>query len=428
MNARTPLRQALRDCRLPTPEHPAAAPRARSRCYALSVATVLSSGLAACGDSGNSSLVASPQANGPTGFVYVAATATDSGPGAVLQYSVGPDGSLAPQSSPSVPAGTDPMGIAADPSGRYVYVANAGERTISQYAVGAGGGLMELSPATVSFPASTSGGGDYSVTIDPSGHYLYVVVSPFAATSGPSPAFIAQYSIGSTGLLSPLAPASIALSTVATGALTIDSIGRHAYLGGGLSGVVLQFSIGSNGTLAPLALAGVAADEPVGVVLAPRSDTAYVLGRCVDTLCDGEVSQYLIDSDASLNPRVSTTLTGSHILPVDMLLSASGSSAYLLATVMGVDRSSGSLYSYAIDASGALVPQGTLDAGAAPVAEALNGSNLYVLTSDALASPPNGSGGHLAHFTLGSGGTPSEMDATAIAGRNPTAMALVVAP
>ena len=49
----------------------------------------------------------------------------------------------------------------------------------------------------------------------------------------------------------------------------IDSIGHHAYLGGGASGVVLQFAIGSDGTLSPLALAGVAADNPTGVVLAP---------------------------------------------------------------------------------------------------------------------------------------------------------------
>jgi DNA-binding beta-propeller fold protein YncE len=430
MKARNPARQGLRDRRPSAPEHPptAAAPRAVSRWCALSGAIVLSSGLTACGGAGTGSLVTSPEGNGSTGFLYVASSATDSGPGAVLQYSIGPDGSLTPQSSPSVPTGSDPMGLAADPSGRYVYVANAGDQTITQYAVGAEGGLTELSQAAVSLPPRISQGGDFSVSIDPSGHYLYVVVSPFAETFVPSPPFIAQYSIGSTGLLTPLAPASVNLPTVAAGALAIDSIGRHAYLGGGVSGVVLQFSIGSDGTLTALALAGVAADEPVGVVLPPRSEMAYVLGRCVDTACDGEVSQYLIDSDASLNPRLSTTLAGSHIIPVDMVVKASGSSAYLLTNFMGVDTNSGKLYPYAIDTSGALVPQGELDTGSAAVAEALNGSNLYVLTSDALASPPNGSGGHLAHLTLGSGGMPSEVDGTAIVGRNPTAMALVIAP
>jgi hypothetical protein len=113
---------------------------------------------------------------------------------------------------------------------------------------------------------------------------------------------------------------------------------------------------------------------------------------------------------------------------VNMVLNASGSSAYLLTTSMGVDTSSGLLYAYAVDASGALVPQGQLATEFAAVAQALHGSDLYVLTSGALSRAPKGSGGSLARFTLGSGGAPSEIDATAIAGRNPTAMALVVAP
>jgi DNA-binding beta-propeller fold protein YncE len=386
----------------------------------------LSVALAACGDSGNSSLVTSPATS--EGFLYVAAAATDAGAGAVLQYSIGPNGAPSALNVPSVPAGIEPMGIAADPSGRYVYVSNAGDQTISQYAVGAGGSLTGLSPAAVSLPASTSQGGNFSVSIDPSGHYLYVVVSPPGETFVASPAFIAQYSIGSGGQLTPLTPASVTLSTVASGALVIDSLGHHAYLGGGISGVVLQFSIGSGGTLSPLPLAGVAADDPTGVVLAPRNEVAYVLGRCVDTACDGQISQYLIDSDSSLNPRLSTTVVGSHIIPVEMVLNASGSSAYLLTNFMGVDTNAGKLYAYTIDTSGALVPLGELDVGSAAVAAALNGSSLYVLTSDALAHLPDGGGGHLAHLSVNSAGLPGETDATAITGRNPTAMALVVAP
>ena len=55
---------------------------------------------------------------------------------------------------------------------------------------------------------------------------------------------------------------------------------------------------------------------------------------------------------------------------------------------MGVDTKAGKLYPYGIDTSGTLVPQGELDTGSAAVAEALNGSNLYILTSDALAMIP----------------------------------------
>ncbi len=400
------------------------------RPLALASAIVLSTGLAACGGSGGGNLLSSPGEHSPSpeGFLYITAAATNGSPGSVFQYSIGADGSVTPQSVSSVSAGTNPMGVAADPSGRYVYAVNGDDHTISQYAVGADGGLKALSPAVVSVPLSPSQGGGFWVSIDPSGHYLYVVTSPLGPTFVAAPASIAEYSIGGGGLLSPLTPASLTLSTLAAGPLVIDSIGRHAYLGGGASGVVLQFSIGFDGTLSALALAGVAADDPTGVVLAPRDEAGYVLGTCVDSPCNGQVSLYLIAPDSSLNPRVSTTVTGSLILPVDMVLNGSGSNAYLLSDFVGVDTNSGRLYQYAIDGSGTLVLQGELDTGSAAVAEALNGSHLYVLTSDARAAPPNGSGGHLTHFTVGAGGLPSELGTTRITGQNPTAMALVIAP
>ena len=95
---------------------------------------------------------------------------------------------------------------------------------------------------------------------------------------------------------------------------------------------------------------------------------------------------------------------------------------------MGVDSNTGKLYPFAVDGSGALALRGEIDTGAAGVAEALNGNNLYVLTSNARAAPPNGSGGHLARFTLSSTGMPTAVESTPITGQNPTAMALVIAP
>jgi len=366
------------------------------------------------------------QAPSSSGFLYVAAAATNGASGLILQYAIGADGSLAPLNVTSVPAGTDPVAIASDPAGQHVYVVNSADHTISQYSVGAGGGLTPLSPAVVSIPMSPSQGGGFWVSIDPGGHNLYVVTSPPGPTFAPAPALIAQYAIGTGGLLAPLAQASVTLTTLASGPLVIDSIGHHAYLGGGLSGVVLQFSVGSDGTLTSLALAGVAADSPTGVVLAPRGEAAYVLGRCVDTACDGEISLYATQPDGSLNPRLFTTLTGSHMIPVDMAVSGSKSSAYLLTNFMGVDTNSGKLFPFAINSDGTLMPQGEIETGSAAVAEALNGNNLYILTSNASVVSLNSSGGHLARFTLTGSGTPTEIDTTSITGQNPTAMALAI--
>ena len=78
--------------------------------------------------------------------VYVT---SDTPTGAVLQYTVGPNGALMPASPPAVPAGAFPLGIAIDPDGKTVYAANSGDNTISQYTVGSGGRLTAGSPATV---------------------------------------------------------------------------------------------------------------------------------------------------------------------------------------------------------------------------------------------------------------------------------------
>lgn len=401
-------------------------PNSAMRAVVLASAIVLSSCLTACGGSGNEDLVSPPAEKGSArGYLYVAATATTAGPGAVLQYAIGGDGSVMPLSVPAVPAGADPQAIAADPAGQYVYAVNGGDSTISQYAVGAGGALMALSPAVVSVPVAASQSGNWWASIDPSGHYLYVVTSPPGPTSVASaPAVIAQYAIGTGGQLTPLTPASITLPGLASGSLAIDSIGSHAYLGGSSSGVVLQFSVAPDGALAALPLAGVAADDPTWVVLTPGDQGAYVLGTCVDADCDGEVTLYMVAADSSLNPRVFTTLTGAHIRPVDLLLNSSGSRAYLLANFMGVDTNSGKLYRYTIDSAGALASQGELDTGSAAVAATLNGNNLYVLLSDARAMPPNGSGGHLLHVSV-AGGALSDVDSTRISGVNPTAMTVV---
>jgi 6-phosphogluconolactonase (cycloisomerase 2 family) len=84
------------------------------------------------------------------------------------------------------------VGITIDPSGHYVYVANAVDGTISQYNIDSiSGGLATLTPATV--PA---GNGVSAVTVDPTGKYLYATIRG-AAT-------IQQFNIGAAGALTPM--------------------------------------------------------------------------------------------------------------------------------------------------------------------------------------------------------------------------------
>jgi len=396
--------------------------------FRIAVCAALGS-VAACGGTGSGA------AGGdglPAVYAYVTTADVDDRavPGAVYQYSIGSDGSVAPLSIASVPTGVTPTGVVSDPSGRYVYVANSGNATISQYAVGTGGGLVALSPAVVRIAGPFQFAG-FALSVDPGGQFLYVVGSP-RDPPGPT-ASIAQYSIQSDGTLASLAPASLTLSVSASGPLAIDPGGRYAYLPGATNapgGLVSQFSINSDGTLTPLTPASVAATQgTIAVTIAPSGQTAYVISTCIDTACDGQIEPYTIGADGTLTQTGVVTLTGTHVNPVEMVTDNSGSSVYLLANAMGVDTNAGAVYQYTIDSMGALVADtpASLTVASGAVAGSTNGSNLYALSANAIGFASGlPQGGHIDHYGIGSGGLLTPVGTTAVAGSLPTSMTLLV--
>jgi 6-phosphogluconolactonase (cycloisomerase 2 family) len=371
----------------------------------------------------------------PPGYAYITSgSAGGTQSGAVYQYAVGADGSLTPLNTASVPTGLIPTSIVSDPSGRYVYVVNQGDATISQYVVGSGGGLAPLSPTVVNIAAPFPAIGAYAASIDPSGRFLYVVAVPLPLNPPVPSASIAQYSIGAGGTLTSLTPAYVSVPAAAMGPLAIEPSGQYAYLASATSaagGQVSQFFIGNDGTLAPLTPAVVAVTRtPNGVAIAPSGQTAYVLSSCIDTACEGQVAQYTIATNGTLTATGSTTLTGGHVIPVGMVIDASGSSAYLLTNLMGVDTNIGAVYGYAINSAGDLVPDTPPSVGVASgaVAEAAYGPNLYALSANArgFASNPQ-PGGHVDHYAIGPGGRLSAAGTTTLAEGFPAGITLVTA-
>ncbi len=398
------------------------------RLVSLLAVVIVPGGMTSCGGSSNGVEASPPQLRAGYAYVTSADVQGRSVPGAVYQYMIGSDGSLTPLSVGSVPAGVAPTAMISDPTGRYIYVANLGDATISQYAVGAGGGLTALSPAVVSAAAPLLAAAGYSLSVDPNGLLLYAVIDPHSPATSAS---IAQYSIGGDGTLTPLNPAFVNLSAAASGPLTIDPSGHYAYLAGNIGGLgqIAQFSIGMDGTLSPLVPAVVSATPTVvGVTLAPSSPTAYVLSSCVDNACDGQVAQYAIGVDGALSPMGGVILTGNHVNPVKFVIPDSGSSAYLLTNLMGVDTNTGAVYQYSIDSAAGLVPDTppSLPVASGSVAENVYGQNLYALSANAVGtasgSPP---GGHIDHYAIETRGQLSAVGTTAVAGSLATAMALV---
>jgi 6-phosphogluconolactonase (cycloisomerase 2 family) len=396
-------------------------------CLSLLALGMLVGCVAACGGAGT---MPTTGASG-SAFVYVVSQGAPNAllQGAVYQYAIGADGSLAPLATSSVATGTKPVAIASDPEGHFVYVVNSGDATISQFSVGSGGLLSPLVPATVSISGAILGGTVFTgINVDPSGRFVYV------AERAPDPAptaTIAEYSIGNNGALTPL-PTPVQLVAAFAGSLAIDPNGQFAYLGGitaVANAAVSQYSLAANGALAPLVPPTISeTTNVIGVYVVPSSRAAYVLQACIDALCDGQVVQYTVGADGNLAATGNTAITGSHVNPVALLTNNSGSNAYLLANFMGVDTNQGSVLQYSINAQGALV-QGSppsLPVTSGAVALSSFGSHLYALSSNAIgqaSGPPPG--GNIDNFTIGSSGTVSNVGTSVLTAGFPVAMTVV---
>jgi 6-phosphogluconolactonase (cycloisomerase 2 family) len=114
-------------------------------------------------------------------------------------------------------AGSGAISAAADPFGRFVYVANAFDNTVSQYAISVDGKLGTIMVNTFPVPTVPAGTQPQSVAVDPSGRFVYVVNRGPKGGSGS----ISQYAIGPEGALSMLSTA-----TVGGGASFITTAGR----------------------------------------------------------------------------------------------------------------------------------------------------------------------------------------------------------
>jgi 6-phosphogluconolactonase (cycloisomerase 2 family) len=167
-------------------------------------------------------------------------------------------GALTPLNPPTVPTGFPyPGGITVDPTSSYAYLSNINGKSISEYAIGADGTLSSLNPASVA-----AGTEPVFLAFDPTGKYAYEAnyTVDFSNAAGT----VSQYAVGTGGQLMPLAPATVVAGT-GPGWIAFDPFGKYAYvvnLGNGtLPGTVSEYAIGTGGdlTLIGTALAGVKA-------------------------------------------------------------------------------------------------------------------------------------------------------------------------
>ena len=191
------------------------------------------------------------------------------------------------------------MGAAATATDRaYAYVMNFEDGTISAYSLGASGNLVPLSP-----PITATSARPLGIAASPDGRSLYVTHFP---ATGSSVGAISQYDIdAATGALTPKTPASVAAVGLPVN-LAVSPDGRSAYVADtgsvpGGPGVLGQFDLDpQNGRLTPKTPAIAATGPlPIGIAVSPDGRSVYAGSNW-----DGKVYQYDVDGvNGTLVPK-----------------------------------------------------------------------------------------------------------------------------
>jgi hypothetical protein len=217
---------------------------------------------------------------------------------ALFQFNYAPDALLTPMSTPSLalplsgPTEIAGTGIATDPSETNLYVAAGG---VSQYAIGAGGALTPLSPASV---AVGPAGAALNLAVSADGTSVYV--------TDPGDGYIAQFTRQANGTLVPQTPPNVPTVVDADDIVLFQSAdaGSFAYVlaqGGGNadagSNTVYQFTVNATGGLVPNAppTATLLGSECLGLAIDPIDEFVFV--GCVG---DSTLRIYSIGANGTL--------------------------------------------------------------------------------------------------------------------------------
>lgn len=198
-------------------------------------------------------------------FLYVALNGP---PDRVAAFSIAPDGALTPVPGSPFPTGLNPVTVAVGGEGRFLYVANFGADTISVFAIGSNGAL-----SPVGAPAPTQDGPS-SLAFSPNGQFLYV--PNFGSGS------VSAFSVGGDGTLTSLgAPTAIGgvFPANAPGAAKVAPDGAHLYVARRQGNLINAYVILPSGLLSPVAGSPFPALSPESLAFSSEGATLYSAAR-----------------------------------------------------------------------------------------------------------------------------------------------------
>ncbi len=271
----------------------------------------------------------------PSGkFIYVANFGSAIASGNVSAYTIDAStGALSEVAGSPFAAGTQPVSVAVEPSGRFAYVANNVSGNISAYRIDATTGALTSIGAAVA-----AGFRPNAITVDPSGKFAYVAnfIGDFSGN-------VSAYTVDAgTGALSEVAGSPFAAG-LDPQSVTVDPLGRFAYVANRQSANVSAYTIAA-GTGALQEIAGSPFAGGIQLFVDPSGRFAYVA-------TGGNVLAYTINTSTGALAGIGAFAAGTS--PYSVTVDSSGKFAYV------ANRGGNDISAYAIDpVSGALVSVG----------------------------------------------------------------------
>ena len=229
------------------------------------------------------------------------------------------------------PTGISPTTVLVHPSGKFAYIANAGEADISLFKIESSGALTEVTPRT------PTGKNPASMVMDAAGSLL------FAANTGSNT--VTAYSIDSgSGTLTPsaAAPALTGFSPVRLG---IAPSGKLLFVANQGSASISGFAVDSSGGLTPVPHSPIPVGKgPNWIAFDPSGKFLYVA-----SLLEGDFSGFTVDSaSGALTPMngspYGVVTSSTSITPLTSLV-VDSSGKYLYVT----NQSGNNVYAFTID-------------------------------------------------------------------------------
>jgi len=238
--------------------------------------------------------------------------------------------------------GSGPQSVVIHPSGKYLYVANAGqgEDDISLFDINSDGTVTEITPRTA------SGSLPFFLAMDPGGAYLYC--------ANVNSSSVSVYSIdSSSGTLTQLqvSPFSIGLTPIN---MQIAPSGKFLYITAAIQsgtetlGGIAAFSLNA-GVPTFIGLTETNATDPSGLAISPNGSYLYTANATASS-----VSAYSISSAGTLTEVTGSPLSAGFQRPVALIVDPQSQYLYV------ADQGGNKVYSFTIS-SGTGLPAAVTD-------------------------------------------------------------------